>query len=74
MLAVPKGFPNEVAINAEVAANARLIAAAPELLAALKAAANCLGNASANMPDCPHRNAWATARAAIAKAEGEANG
>jgi hypothetical protein len=36
MTCVPKGFPNEEAINAEVLANARLIAAAPELLEALR--------------------------------------
>lgn len=48
-----------------------LIAAAPELLEALEAAANILGYADINMADCPHRRAWAKARAAIAKAKGE---
>lgn len=53
-------------------ANARLIAAAPDLLAALKdmvdgAPLEC------GEPDCPDCGPWRTARAAIAKAEGRTN-
>lgn len=50
----------------EQAANARLIAAAPELLVALRRAAELL----ARYPK--HDDAWNQARAAIAKAEGGA--
>lgn len=48
------------------AANARLIAAAPDLLSALQRAANLL----ARYPE--HTDAWRECRAAIAKAEGAA--
>ena len=50
----------------EQAANARLIAAAPDLLAALKRATALL----ARYPD--HTDAWRDCRAAIARATGEA--
>jgi hypothetical protein len=57
----------------EVAANARLIAAAPELLESLKAIMDFCGPSDPNCPDGPDcetcRMANA-ARAAIAKAEG----
>lgn len=56
---------------AEAEANARLIAAAPDLLAALQNIANTLGRAT--LDDC-ERHAFAAhliARAAIAKATGE---
>lgn len=46
-------------------ANARLIAAAPELLEALQAFANEI------VPINPHDPLWVNARAAIAKATGE---
>ena len=49
----------------EAQANARLIAAAPELLAALERASAML----ARFPQCD--DAWKQARAAIAKAKGE---
>ena len=52
-------------------ADARLIAAAPELLAALKAITDELGVPQPGYP-APVANAVAIARAAIAKAEGRA--
>ena len=52
----------------EAQANARLIAAAPELLAALKAMLNRYGDKSKH----PFCDASIAARAAIAKAEGRA--
>ena len=55
----------------EFEANARLIAAAPELLAALRGIIETLGYLEANGGiDAPHRLALIAARAAIAKAEG----
>jgi len=53
-------------IDAETDANARLIAAAPDLLAALQRAAALL----ARYPD--HTDTWRDCRAAIARATGEA--
>ena len=53
-------------VNAE--ANARLIAAAPELLEALIMCLNLVG-AAANESE-PARNAWEKAKVAIAKATG----
>lgn len=50
----------------QVEANARLIAAAPDLLEALKAFANEI------VPNNPNDPLWVNARAAIAKAEGSA--
>ena len=54
--------------DGDIAANARLIAAAPELLAALVGIMNRYGDKSAH-PTC---DASISARAAIAKAEGNA--
>ena len=51
--------------SSEQLANAHLIAAAPELLEALKRAAAMMGR----FPQCDE--AWKQARAAIAKAEGK---
>jgi hypothetical protein len=48
-------------------ANARLIAAAPELLAALEAAFIALGKCGGNRVGGIHRAEWELARAAIAK-------
>lgn len=53
-------------------ANARLIAAAPELLEALEEAFMALGRAGGNMITSPIRAEWEKARAAIAKAKGAA--
>jgi hypothetical protein len=54
-------------------ANARLIAAAPELLEALQQALFSLGHTGANHDlDNMHRPAWEMIRAAIAKATGGA--
>jgi hypothetical protein len=50
-------------------ANARLIAAAPELLLALETLVSLSGDENATAVD--EGNAWAQARAAIAKATGE---
>ncbi len=61
----------------EQAANARLIAAAPDLLAALKAILPAAGDGYGHNPhakkpgDCAGCDAVVAARAAIAKAEGE---
>ena len=53
--------------DAEQGANARLIAAAPDLLEALEYCLDCLGDEFALPADCQNN-----ARAAIAKARGEA--
>ena len=53
--------------NGEGMANARLIAAAPELLEALEYCLDCLGDEFALPADCQNN-----ARAAIAKSRGEA--
>ena len=55
--------------QSDYVANARLIAAAPELLAALKAITDELGVPDPGYP-APVANAAEIARAAIAKAEG----
>jgi len=60
--------PYTIADN-EARANARLIAAAPELLAALERMADAW---PAQTPDSPHFDAHIQARAAIAKAKGGA--
>lgn len=56
------------------AENARLIAAAPDLLAALRALANTADNADGNFAEYRHalRFSVQQARAAIARAEGKA--
>jgi len=64
------GFSN-LLHPAEIAANARLIAAAPELLAALRATLNPLQQAQNRMGCVVASAAFLSARAAIAKAEGE---
>ena len=61
----PKNYP---LLRAERLANARLIAAAPALLAALR---DVLASATPNPKEHPAMTAaWLTARAVIAKAEG----
>ena len=57
-------------INEPTKANARLIAAAPELLAALKALADYVFREESKQNICS--STWMDARAAIAKAEGKA--
>lgn len=52
-------------------ANARLIAAAPELLAALESLYETIRNYEIDMDTYPHHNMMEEARAAIAKAKGE---
>jgi hypothetical protein len=54
----------------ELIANAHLIAAAPELLAALESAFLALGSVGGNTWGGPFRAEWEQARAALAKAEG----
>jgi len=68
-------FPQRVTIDAycaESEANARLIAAAPDLLAALEACAAALGEHSTRLPLLSHNDAVALvlARAAVARARG----
>jgi hypothetical protein len=55
----------------EAEANARLIAAAPELLAALRRTIGELEYAAEKLPHSNAREALSMARAAIAKAEGK---
>ena len=55
---------------AEVEANARLIAAAPELLEEIERDFIELGRKGGNMADSPFRAEWERKRALIAKAEG----
>lgn len=52
-------------------ANARLIAAAPELLEAAKAALFAFGRGGANVLNGPNRKEWEMLQAAIARAEGK---
>ena len=61
------GRVHMVGYSQEDFANARLIAAAPDLLEALEYCLDCLGDEFALPSDCQ-----STARAAIAKARGEA--
>lgn len=49
-------------------ANARLIAAAPDLLNALWRAMLALGRAGANVADGPYRDEWEAAQTALRKA------
>lgn len=64
-----------VIVSAEIdAANAPLIAAAPELLAALKAVTYELGTICNRRLTTDEQIALEAARAVIAKAEGRANG
>lgn len=58
--------------HSEVQANAALIAAAPELLEALKLALRDLNGGSDSLTATEHKQAFHMARAAIAKATGSA--
>lgn len=73
LLDVPDGFPDAVAIKQEVDANSRLIAAAPDLLAALQvingwSKCQCTAKHGDNQNCCV-----LIAQAAIAKAKGDEN-
>ena len=62
---------NRVSWRQTAEANARLIAAAPDLLQALESLLVELGKKGGNTPASEFRGMWETARAAIAKAEGK---
>ncbi len=76
-LAVAVAVHNGDIIPPEPEANARLIAAAPDLLEALKPFAECCDSIGREIPDSKDTSSWTfqagdfrRARAAIAKAEG----
>lgn len=58
----------------DVEANAALIAAAPDMLAALRDCVMALGRGGANVTGGPNRAEWEAARAVIQKAEGRDGG
>ena len=73
LIARALGYPNSgyFPSDDEAAANARLIAAAPELLEALEALRDNVGTCICYDESAREFNAWEMAKAAIAKAKGE---